>query len=260
MGKIKVIMIDAFKPEYIEYAPYLKSLCKNYLHGELDMGVGHWRGVDIIFNGNSEIIANFYKNEPTLNYLKYFIWFDKLGELGKFFKNVLFNVPRFFKRYEMFRINNIPLTILYKLDVSIKKHVSKKSDIDFIYFGDLDKLGHEYGTKSTKIIEAVKKIDEKISKMDFDLIFSDHGMVDIEKTVEVPITENCFIDSDMARYWGDDLKDIIKNLPMNDGKIINWNKKYGDIIFLADTGVLTFPNFWNDKPVKCMHGYDGKHK
>lgn len=262
MKKIKVIMIDAFKPEYLEYAPYLKSLCKNNQYGELDMGIGHWRGVDIIFNGNSEIIANFYKNEGKLKYLRHFIWLDNFGKLGKLFKNILFNVPRFFKRYEMFRIDNIPLKILYKLDVSINNHVAKKPDIDFYYFGELDKLGHEYGTKNPEIIEAVKKIDDKISKINFDLIFSDHGMADIDKTIEVPITENCFIDSDMARYWGkeSDLKNVIKNLPMNSGKIIEWDKKYGDLIFLVNTGVLIFPNFWNNKPVKGMHGYDGKHK
>ncbi|MEK6914113.1 MAG: alkaline phosphatase family protein [Nanoarchaeota archaeon] len=262
MKKTKVIMIDAFKPEYLEYAPYLKLLSKNNQYGELDMGVGHWRGVDIIFNGNSDIIANFYKNENSLNYFKYFIWLDSFGKLGKFFVNILFNFPRFIKGYEMFKINNIPLKVLYKLDVSIKKHIAKKSDIDFFYFGDLDNLGHEYGTKDSKIIEAVKRIDKEISKMEFDLIFSDHGMVDIKKIVGVPITRDCFIDSDMARYWGkeEELEDIIKKLPLNDGKIIKWDKKYGDLIFLVDTGILIFPNFWNDKPVKGMHGYDGKNK
>ena len=106
MKKTKVIMIDAFKPEYLEYAPYLKLLSKNNQYGELDMGVGHWRGVDIIFNGNSDIIANFYKNENSLNYFKYFIWLDSFGKLGKFFVNILFNFPRFIKGYEMFKINN----------------------------------------------------------------------------------------------------------------------------------------------------------
>jgi hypothetical protein len=66
----------------------------------------------------------------------------------------------------------------------------------------------------------------------------------------------------MARYWGNkkELKIIKESLPMEYGSIINWNKKYGDLIFLANTGVLIFPNFWNEKPVKGMHGYDGKDK
>ena len=262
MKKIKVIMIDAFKPSYLKYTPYLKSLSEKNQHGELNMGLGHWRGVDVIFNGNSDIISNFYKNKNELRYLRNFLFVDNFGELRRFLKNFLFNFPRLLKCYEMFNVKNIPMKILYKLDVSVNKHVVKKKDIKFYYFGELDKLGHEYGPNSIKIIEAVKKIDEKISKMEFDIIFSDHGMVEINKVVEVPITNECFIDSDMARYWGkkEELEKIKNKLPLKEGKIIKWNKKYGDLIFLANTGVLIFPNFWNDKPVKGMHGYDGEDK
>ena len=87
-------------------------------------------------------------------------------------------------------------------------------------------------------------------------------MIDIEKTISVPITKNCFIDSDMARYWGnkDELEKIREKLPLEHGRFIEWNNKYGDLIFLANPGVLFSPNFWNEKPVKAMHGYNGKHK
>ena len=33
-----------------------------------------------------------------------------------------------------------------------------------------------------------------------------------------------------------------------------------DLIFLVNTGVLIFPDFWNENIVKGMHGYDGKHQ
>lgn len=255
-------MIDAFKPSYLKYASYLKSLSEKNQHGELNMGLGHWRGVDIIFNGNSDIISNFYKDKNELRYLRNFLFVDNLEISGKFLKNILFNFPRLIKGYELFNVKNIPIKILYKLDVSVNKHVAKKEDIDFYYFGELDRLGHEYGPNSNEIIKAIKKIDDKISKMKFDIIFSDHGMVEINKVVEVPITNECFIDSDMARYWGEkkELEKIKNKLPLKEGKIIKWNKKYGDLIFLANTEVLIFPNFWNDKPVKGMHGYDGEDK
>ncbi|MEN9625969.1 MAG: hypothetical protein RL557_297, partial [archaeon] len=63
------------------------------------------------------------------------------------------------------------------------------------------------------------------------------------------------------RYWGgkEELNEVRKKLPLKCGKIISWDEKYGQLIFLADTGILIFPNFWNKKPVKAMHGYDGKH-
>ena len=266
-------MIDAFKPSYLEYAPYLKALTKEYQHGELEMGLGHWRGVQILFEGNSNIISTFYKNEnynknkskSSLNYLKYFIFLKYFEEFGRFIIDILFNLPRLIKGYELIRTGNIPIDKLYKFDVSINKHPGKKHR-KFIYFSELDKLGHKYGTKSLQVINAIKKIDKKISELDnknkFDLIFSDHGMADIEKIISVPITKNCFIDSDIARYWGneEELNEIKKQLPVGYGNIIKWDKKYGQLIFLVNTGVLIFPNFWNKKPVKAMHGYDGKSK
>ena len=212
MKKLNIIMIDAFKSSYLEHAPFLKSLTERYQYGELDMGLGHWRGVQILFEGNSNIISTFYKNEnhnqnkSSLNYLKYFIFLKYFGEFGRFLIDILFNLPRLIKGYELIRTGNTPIDGLYKFDVSINRHPAKKNNIHFIYFSELDKLGHKYGTKSPELINEIKKLDKKIyklvSKMDFDLIFSDHGMVDIEKIISVPITKNCFIDSDMARYWG----------------------------------------------------------
>ena len=262
MHRTKVILIDAFKSEYLEYAPYLRSLCNGNQHGDLDMGIGHWRGVDVLFNGQSNIIGNFCKGSGRLRYLRYFKWLDYFGKVGRLGIDVLFNFPRMLKGHEMFKTGRVPTKILCKMDVSYGRHVAKQPDIDFVYFGELDSLGHKYGTKSFEIIKAVREIDKKISLMHFDLIFSDHGMVNVDKIIRVPITKDCFIDSDMARYWGSDeeLSRIKKRLPFEYGKIIEWDKKYGDLIFLVNTGVLIFPDFWNGKPVRGMHGYDGQHK
>ena len=254
-------MIDAFKPAYLEHAPYFRSLIEKNQWGELDMGLGHWRGVEVLFKGKSNVIAIFYKNKNSLSYFRYFKWLELFGKKGRLIVNVLFNIPRLLKGHELFKTGNIPLDILSKMDVSVKKHAGKRN-IDFSYFGELDNLGHKYGTKSWEIISAIRRIDKEVSKMDFDLIFSDHGMIDIEKTVSVPITKNCFIDSDMARYWGSEgeLMMIRDKLPLENGRIIKWDEKYGQLIFLVNTGILIFPNFWNKKLVKAMHGYDGKHE
>lgn len=261
MKKLKVIMIDAFKPSYLKYSPYLTSLSKKYQHGELDMGIGHWNGVETLFKGSSDIISIFYKNEKSsLKLVRYLLWLKIFGKAGRVLVETLINFPRLIKGYELVRTDNIPLDKLCKLDISINKHFAKEHD--FVYFGELDRIGHKYGTKSREIKIAIKKIEQKISKIDWDLIFSDHGMADVKKIISVPITNECFIDSDMARYWDseENLKRIREKLPLEYGKIINWNKKYGELIFLANTGVLIYPNFWNDKPIKAMHGYDGKDK
>ena len=254
-------MIDAFKPAYLEHAPFLKSLTMKYQHGELNMGFGHWRGVEVLFKGNSEVIANFYHGgDGSLAYLKHFQWLQYFGKLGRLCIDILFNFPRWLKGYELFRTGNIPLKRLHMFDVAVKQHIAKQ-ECEFFYFGDLDYLGHRYGTQSPQVTAAIKEIDKKISVMDFDFIFSDHGMIDITKTIAVPYSRDCFIDSDMARYWGSkkELDEIKNKLPLMSGNIVKWNTKYGELIFLAHTGVLLFPNFWSKTIVKAMHGYDGKH-
>jgi hypothetical protein len=263
MKKLKIIMIDAFKPEYLKYAPYLSSLTEKYQWGELKMPVGHWGGVEIFFKGKSEKLALFYKKEKSsLRWTKKISWIEKL--FGRMFIDVLINFPRFILGEELFRTGKIPINQLWKFDFCIKKPLQDSKDIDYEYIGDLDKVSHEYGTKSEETIKIIRKIDERISKKEFDIIFSDHGMMDIKKIVSVPFSENCFIDSDMARYWGDEkeLNETKKNLPMKDGKIIKWkNKSYGDLIFIVKPGVLILPNYWQgNQPAKAMHGYYGGNK
>lgn len=251
-------MIDAFKPEYLRYAPYLNSLTKEKQWGELEMPSGHGGGMEIFFRGKSDKLATFYKKQnSSLNWIKYFIWAERLGDSGRYCIDCIINILRFISGKELHRTGKIPLKQLCEMEMVDSKEFCKNLEIDYVYIKDLDGAGHKYGTKSDKIIRIIKKIDEKISKMNFDIILSDHGMIDIKKTISVPITKDCIIDSDMARYWGKK-----PDFNSEDGKWIEWgNKEYGDFIFLANPGVLIFPNFWDSKePSKAMHGYDGKHK
>ncbi len=260
--KFKIIMIDGFKSAYLKYAPYLSSLTKKYEWGELEMSPGHWGGIQILFEGKSDILAVFYR-ENGLGYLKYFKWLERFGKAGRLGIDILINFPRLLKGYELFRTGNIPLNRLYKFDISINKHFAKIRNVEFIYFGELDSLAHKIGIENEEFIKAIKNIDKKVSEINFDFIFSDHGMVNIKEKISVPLTDDCFVDGDMARYWGseEELNRIKKSLPLDKGKILNWhNKKFGELIFLADTGVLIYPNFWDNEPSKAMHGYDGKDK
>jgi len=255
---MKIIMIDAFKPEYLKYAPYLSSLTKKFQWGELEMPIGHEGGMDIFFSGNSDKIALFYRKEnSSLSFLRYFSFLERFGKIGRFAIDCIVNLPRFLKGYELFRTGNIPLKRLCKFEFSVNKPPYKIKGVKYSYFRDLDSMGHKYGTDSPEVIKAIKKVDKKLSGLNFDIILSDHGMADIKKIISVPETENCFIDSDMARYWGEKPKFSSK-----DGKWIRWeNKAYGDYIFLANEGVLILPNYWQgNKLVKAMHGYNPKSK
>ena len=169
MNKLKVIMIDAFKSDYLKYAPFLKSLTEKYQHGELEMIPGHWGAIQLLFEGKSDVLALFYKDKDSLKFLRNFLWLKYFGKLGKFTIDIIFNAMRLLKGYELFRIRDMPLEIICRFDISVKRHFAKKKNIDFIYFGELDKLAHKYGTNSIKVKKAIEKIDRKISEMRFDI-------------------------------------------------------------------------------------------
>jgi hypothetical protein len=255
---MKIIMIDAFKPEYLENAPYLSSLTKKFQWGEVEMPLGFEGGMEIFFRGNSSSLALFYREENSdLNYIKYFSFLEKFGKMGRLIIDCLINFPRLINGKELFKTGNIPLKQLSKCNFSVNKPLYKIKNVEYTYIGDLDRIGHKYGTKSQEIIAAIKKVDEEISKMNFDIILSDHGMIDIDRMISVPETKDCMIDSTLARYWGEK-----PNFYSKDGKWIEWaDKRYGDYIFLANPGVLIFPNYWQkEKPVKAMHGYSPECK
>jgi len=245
-------MIDAFKPEYLQYAPYLFSLTKNNQWGEVEMPLGFEGGMKTFFYGKNDILAFFYKEEnSTLKWTKNFWW------IGRLPIEILINLKRLILRERLFRIGNIPLKKLYKFDTEVRRPFEKIKGVEYTYVGEIDKIAHKYGTKSKELIDAVRKIDNLVSKKKFDIILSDHGMIDIKKIISVPETEDCLIDSTFARYWGG--KPDFKS---EYGEWINFeNKKYGEHIFVANPGVLIIPNYWQGKnPIKAMHGYNPKCK
>ncbi len=253
---MKIVMIDAFKPEYLQYAPYLSSLTKKFQWGELKMPLGFEGGMETFFSGKSDKLALLYKKEnSSLKFIKYFSFLDRFGKIGRLAADCLINLPRFMKGYALFRTGNIPLNRLGEFEFSVRKPFHKIKGIKYKYIGDLDVIGHKYGTKSKEIISAIKKVDINLSKMKFDIILSDHGMIDIKKTVSVPETEECMIDSTFARYWGKK-----PDFDSKDGKWIKIeDRKYGEYVFLANPGVLIFPNYWQGKTAaKAMHGYNSE--
>lgn len=263
--KIKVLMIDAFKLDYLRHASYLSSLTEKYQWGELQMPVGHWGGVEILFKGQSDKLALFRKSEnSSLWWVKYFTWLDYFDKVGRFIIDCMINFIRLIKGQVLFKTGKIPLKRLYKFDFCVFDPLYKIPRIERKGFYELDNNGHKYGTKSKEIVNEIKKLDKKISQLDWDIIFSDHGMIDVSKTISVPITKDCFIDADLARYWGEkkELDEIKEKLNLKDGEIIDWpDKSFGELIFMVNTGILISPNFWQGREkAKAMHGYDGKHK
>ncbi|VVB83576.1 Type I phosphodiesterase / nucleotide pyrophosphatase [uncultured archaeon] len=247
---MKIIMIDSFKPEYLEYAPYLSHLTKKFQWGELEMPLGFEGGMKTFFYGGNDMLAFFHKKENSR--LK---WTKKVQWMGRLPVEILINLQRLLSRKRLFRTGNIPLKKLYKFDTEIGKPFEKIRGVEYLYIGEIDKIAHKYGTKSEETKKIIREIDRRVSKLKFDIILSDHGMIDIKKIISVPETKDCMIDSTFARYWGEK-----PNFNSKDGEWIDWkDKRYGDYIFLANPSVLILPNYWQGRiPVKAMHGYNPK--
>ncbi|MEK6897866.1 MAG: alkaline phosphatase family protein [Nanoarchaeota archaeon] len=250
-----IVMLDSFKPEYVEYMDYLKEKTKGLQHGELETPLGFWGGMEVFFRGESDKLAFFYYTEKSSwKWIKYFVW---LEIFGRFPIDVLLNLWNLFCGWELFRTNNIPLKKLHLFDTDVKKPFHKELNLKYITFHELDGIAHKYGTKSEEVKKEVQRLDKILSKMKWDMIMSDHGMLDIKEFVSVPETEKCFIDSTLARYWGKKPN----RMPISKCKLIKWkSKKYGDWIYLANPGVCFFPNYWQTKECKAMHGYNPKIK
>ena len=60
MKKIRIIDIDGFKYDYLEHAPYLKSLTEQYQHGKVTVPLGFWGAMDVFFNGKTDLLGFFY--------------------------------------------------------------------------------------------------------------------------------------------------------------------------------------------------------
>lgn len=196
--------------------------------------------------------------------------------------------------FDILRTHDIPFKVVSGLRDSeaFKKTIKINKDTRFVFahFVNPDTVGHKVGPCSERIYRTVHDTDHKVMKIvkeyrkKFDtemFIFSDHGMAEVKKTINIlallrrlGLKEGrdfvVFLDSTMARFWTQkkeckrrilEALDGIqggKTLSANDLKhyLIPNDRKYGDIIWLADHGTLILPNYYQGtKPIKGMHGY-----
>jgi predicted AlkP superfamily pyrophosphatase or phosphodiesterase len=165
-------------------------------------------------------------------------------------------------------------------------------DFIFLFIGDLDGVGHEYGPESPerhamarKVDAGLKQIHEHLctqyDQVDF-LAFGDHGMIDVTAGVDVgkalktlPFKAGkdytVFLDSTFARIWFHNeaartpVGDLLANLKggtliseqERDAYSIHWKtRKFGDLIYWVDEGYVVHPDYWHFRGMKKgMHGY-----
>ena len=183
-------------------------------------------------------------------------------------------------------------------DAGIVSHVLQtlrpEHRLAYVHLGELDGIGHLHGPNSRALLAQLARTDGlcrqliEAARQSHDsvniILFGDHGMVNVTRTLDLTphITSAklrfgsdfaYFLDSTMARFWffhreaetaiRAALRDvsggrILEPAELKQFGIAGCDRRNGEMIFLADPGVLLFPNFFQagGQPIKGMHGYD----
>lgn len=273
IGRDKILKI---LPNFI--APYYFNL-KRYFQGK-DFPVPF---VNYKYSKNFNVAQEIFYHHRNLSKARNFLDILDDNKLGFIFYNWPFIYKNKGKTKLQFSLENNDKNRVKKFINLIKNN---DFDVYFLHLWDLDKYGHQFGPKSSQVVRKLKQEDELVRKIfkkfswtkDNIIIWSDHGMLPVNKTVNIidklPISSKYkfFIDSTVARFWFDNSQikskifDILDSFSSfghilslgekNKFKINFSNNKFGEEIFLANSGVLILPNFFQDKPIKGMHGYD----
>jgi len=178
---------------------------------------------------------------------------------------------------------------LEQLQRCIREGVAEKV---YVHLVELDNLLHHVPVDDLAVEELLRSYDSEIRAALDDTngcrigisIFSDHGMREVERTVDVLNAVQstgavfgrdyvAYFDSTMARFWfpRDKFKasilSAVSDLPnislldddylREEGARFEKNK-YGEEIFLTTPGSVIHPGFMGEAPLFGMHGYDPK--
>jgi predicted AlkP superfamily pyrophosphatase or phosphodiesterase len=167
-----------------------------------------------------------------------------------------------------------------------------------VYIDTLDGMGHKYGTKSSVWPNTLLYVDNELKKLYYVLdkripeftfqVFSDHGMCDINHTINivrhllangVSIRNDIilFVDATIAMIWLENktckphVSKVLERISPDkvtifdresDADILRRygvffnDRKYGDIIVQAKPNYMFFPNFYSElTPFRATHGY-----
>jgi predicted AlkP superfamily pyrophosphatase or phosphodiesterase len=210
--------------------------------------------------------------------------------------------------FDLMRQNNIGFEYVgYPWDkgneqifASVKNHLNNhSSSVVIAYIDEIDHAEHKYGVHSEDFIRRLQLFDELcasfLEKTMYTeknnlavTIFSDHGMKDVDGTLnlndvidstdlEIEKDYLLFLDSTIARFWALNenanqcLREVLS--ATKGGRLLSKEETikykinfksdiYGDLQYLADAGKLILPNFYTIRggAVKAMHGWDPDDK
>ena len=183
-------------------------------------------------------------------------------------------------------------------DAGIVRHVlgslTPEHRFAYVHLQELDAVGHRHGPNSVELQDTMATTDQccrdliETARARYGavnvVLFGDHGMVNVTRTLDLSerlentglefgIDYAYFLDSTMARFWfyNQAAREAVETALGNVAgghlldeqalaayEIAECDSRNGELVFLADPGVLIFPNFFqgSGEPIKGMHGYD----
>jgi hypothetical protein len=179
---------------------------------------------------------------------------------------------------------------------ALERHVAgADGDFLFCYTAGLDAALHREGSggpgvrawlaRLAALIDRLEAAGARRGEPPWIYLLSDHGMVDVTRTVDVmgrlaglavrwPGDYLAFFDSTMARFWWRNAaaREAVRAALaaeragrwLNEGELEREGCRfaghdYGDDVFLVEPGCLIVPSFMGAHPVRAMHGYAPSH-
>jgi hypothetical protein len=168
---------------------------------------------------------------------------------------------------------------------------AERIDFAFLYWPGLDGLLHRVGNQSPEIAPRLRLYEQWIAQLmstaqkhyeEVSLyVFSDHGMancdelIDLKRSVQklglrIPDDFAVVYDSTMARFWffndraRQTVSELLQTIPQ--GRVLSDSelkamgalfpdRRFGELIFLVNEGVLIVPSDMGERPIRAMHGY-----
>ncbi len=165
----------------------------------------------------------------------------------------------------------------------------------YLYLATMDAVLHQYGPDSAEALQHMERYARDLRAIwehartrydDVQLcVFSDHGMTAVTDHVDLigPIGAlgleygkdyAAVYDSTMARFWffndrartriRETLAAMPKGRLLTDADLAGYgclfpDRKYGEVFWMADPGVLVCPSFMGETMLAGMHGYEPAH-
>lgn len=264
------IIFDRFRPRH-----YLSKLIK-YVNG---------------YTGYFEIYSVPFSKLPYFDYLEKHDYFVPNGILKTetiFDWCVANNVP--------YHCSNWRESETYNINALKEQIDEKKIEFAYLYLPTLDGIMHNNGTEHKKTKEKLHWLEKQITDI-YDYadekydevslhIFSDHGMCDTKGSTDLIsiIDKSSLIygkdyvamyDSTMARFWflNDNARveiekilrtvdsgTIVSDDELKDMHVFFEDRKFGELFFLMNPGILINPCYFGKDAIPGMHGFHPNDK